>query len=140
MPLYEYGCEACGHRLEVQQKLAEAPLKTCPTCGKDALERLISATSFVLKGGGWYKDGYSGSGPKRTENQRGDRLEKAIGEDKKKTATADGGEGKSGSGAGASASESSGGSTGGTGSTGASESSGSKAGSSSTPSKTAAGS
>ena len=56
MPIYEYGCEACGHRLEAQQKLSEAPLKTCPACGKDALEKLISSTAFVLKGGGWYKD------------------------------------------------------------------------------------
>ena len=61
MPLYEYGCTACGHRLEEQQKLADPPLSTCPVCGKPALEKLISATSFVLKGGGWYKDGYGSS-------------------------------------------------------------------------------
>ncbi len=87
MPLYEYGCEGCGHRLEVQQKLAEAPLKTCPACGKDLLTKIISPTAFVLKGGGWYKDGYSGpqDGKKpRTENQRADRLQKAIDDDKKK--------------------------------------------------------
>ncbi|MSP61773.1 MAG: zinc ribbon domain-containing protein [Myxococcales bacterium] len=91
MPTYEYGCEGCGHRLEILQKLADAPLKTCPECGKDLLEKLISPTAFVLKGGGWYKDGYSGNDPKkppRTENQRGDRVEKAIADDKKKTETA----------------------------------------------------
>ena len=91
MPLYEYGCEACGHTLEIQQKLADAPLKTCPSCGKDELHKIISATAFVLKGGGWYKDGYSskkdGEKP-RTENQRGDRVERAIKEDKAKTESA----------------------------------------------------
>lgn len=90
MPLYEYGCDACGHTLEIQQKLADAPLTTCPACGKDGIQKLISATAFVLKGGGWYKDGYSskaGDKPARTENDRGDRLEKAISDDKKKTAS-----------------------------------------------------
>jgi putative FmdB family regulatory protein len=89
MPLYEYGCESCGHRLEIQQKLADAPLKTCPSCGKDALEKILSATAFVLKGSGWYKDGYSGGDkPKRTEKQVTDRLQKAVNDDKKKTESA----------------------------------------------------
>src|SRR4051812_20030201 len=110
MPLYEYGCESCGHQLEVQQKIADAPLKTCPVCGKDALQKLISSTAFVLKGSGWYKDGYSSSSkePKRTENQRTDRLQKAIDDDKKKPS---GGGGDSGG----STPSSSGGSTGGSG-------------------------
>lgn len=87
MPLYEYGCDACGHTLEIQQKLADAPLATCPSCGKDELHKLISATSFVLKGGGWYKDGYGSLKDKpRTENQRADRATKAIEDDQKKTA------------------------------------------------------
>jgi putative FmdB family regulatory protein len=89
MPLYEYGCDACGKTLEIQQKLADAPLVTCPECGKNALRKIISATSFVLKGGGWYKDGYSGnpSGKKpRTENDRADSLQKAIDKDKAKSA------------------------------------------------------
>jgi putative FmdB family regulatory protein len=63
MPLYEYECQACGHRLEAQQKLADAPLTKCPECGKEQLQKLISATSFTLKGGGWYKDLYSSAKP-----------------------------------------------------------------------------
>jgi len=63
MPLYEYECQACHHRLEVQQRLADAPLVKCPSCGKDQLEKVISATAFVLKGGGWYKDLYSSTKP-----------------------------------------------------------------------------
>ncbi|MBI4237351.1 MAG: zinc ribbon domain-containing protein [Deltaproteobacteria bacterium] len=61
MPMYEYGCKQCGKQTEVLQKMSDAPLTTCPDCG-GTLERLISQTSFVLKGGGWYKDGY-GSTP-----------------------------------------------------------------------------
>ncbi len=90
MPIYESRCNKCGHELEVQQKLAEAPLKKCPECGKSALEKLISATSFQLKGGGWYSDLYSSPKPgdkPRTDNDRGDRVQKAVADDKKKTAT-----------------------------------------------------
>src|SRR5437660_71954 len=61
MPVYEYGCDACGYQFEEQQRLADAPLKTCPKCHKKKLQKLISATAFVLKGGGWYKDGYGSS-------------------------------------------------------------------------------
>ena len=63
MPLYEYECQACGHHLEEQQRLADAPLLTCPHCGKDQLQKVISATAFHLKGGGWYKDLYSSQKP-----------------------------------------------------------------------------
>lgn len=63
MPLYEYECQACKHHLEEQQRLADAALITCPQCGKDQLQKVISATAFHLKGGGWYKDLYSSSKP-----------------------------------------------------------------------------
>jgi putative FmdB family regulatory protein len=59
MPVYEYRCGACSHEFEEWQKISDPPVKTCPTCKKKKVERLISATSFVLKGGGWYKDLYS---------------------------------------------------------------------------------
>lgn len=67
MPLYEYSCTKCHKNLEVMQKLAEAPLKKCPSCGGKLVKNL-SATSFQLKGGGWYKDGYSSAvGSKTSE-------------------------------------------------------------------------
>lgn len=89
MPIYEYQCQACGHQFETTQRITESPLKDCPSCSKPQLERLISATGFVLKGSGWYKDGYGGSSnTKRTENQVGDRLNKALNDDKKKTEAA----------------------------------------------------
>lgn len=55
MPIYEYQCGACGHTLETLQKISEPPLTTCPACGADALKKLISASAFRLKGGGWYE-------------------------------------------------------------------------------------
>ena len=55
MPIYEYQCQACGHHLEVLQKINEDPLKDCPQCGQPQLSRLISAAGFRLKGGGWYE-------------------------------------------------------------------------------------
>lgn len=60
MPIYEYECKSCGV-YEVNQKITEPALETCGTCGKE-VRRLISATSFALKGGGWYADGYASTG------------------------------------------------------------------------------
>jgi putative FmdB family regulatory protein len=59
MPVYEYACDKCGHEFEAEQRITEPPLKTCPRCRARKLKRLISQTSFVLKGSGWYADLYS---------------------------------------------------------------------------------
>jgi putative FmdB family regulatory protein len=63
MPIYEYQCEACGHEFEREQRISEDPIKKCPKCGKQKAKRLISRTSFVLKGGGWYGDLYASQKP-----------------------------------------------------------------------------
>ena len=55
MPIYEYQCEQCGHKLEKLQKISDEPLKTCPQCGNQSLKKLVSAAAFRLKGGGWYE-------------------------------------------------------------------------------------
>ena len=64
MPIYEYRCDACGHELEVLQKISAAPLADCPSCGKATLKKLVSAAGFQLKGSGWYvtdfRDGAKG--------------------------------------------------------------------------------
>lgn len=86
MPIYEYECENCGHQFETEQRITADPLKDCPACAKSTLRRLISASMFTLKGGGWYKDGYGSSSKHRDENKIGDRLTKAVDDDKKKTA------------------------------------------------------
>ena len=54
MPIYEYQCTSCGHHMETLQKTTEKPLKKCPNCRKTSLKKLISASSFQLKGTGWY--------------------------------------------------------------------------------------
>ncbi len=64
MPIYEYQCQACGHQLEALQKVSDSPLKKCPECGKLKLQKLISAPSFRLKGGGWYETDFK-SGNKK---------------------------------------------------------------------------
>jgi putative FmdB family regulatory protein len=55
MPVYEYECQACKYYTEVMQKVTDAPLMRCPSCGKRRLRRLVSAPVFRLKGGGWYE-------------------------------------------------------------------------------------
>jgi putative FmdB family regulatory protein len=62
MPFYEYECSVCHHHLEALQKIADAPLKKCPESGKSALQRLISAPVFRLKGGGWYETDFKSEG------------------------------------------------------------------------------
>jgi putative FmdB family regulatory protein len=73
MPIYEYRCSACGHELESLQKLADAPLTTCPSCGKETLTKLVSAAGFQLKGSGWYQTDFRGSGakPAKTADKEG---------------------------------------------------------------------
>lgn len=62
MPIYEYQCEQCGHTLESFEKMTDAPLTDCPVCGKPALEKLISAAGFQLKGTGWYATDFKNKG------------------------------------------------------------------------------
>ena len=64
MPIYEYECKACGHRLEAIQKFSDSPLVDCPKCAAKELRKLISAPAFRLKGGGWYETDFK-SGDKR---------------------------------------------------------------------------
>lgn len=72
MPIYEYECRACGNQLEMFQKITEEPLKLCPQCGQDALQKLISSTSFQLKGTGWYVTDIRDKGkPKPAGEQEG---------------------------------------------------------------------
>jgi putative FmdB family regulatory protein len=59
MPIYEYLCAKCKHEFEAEQRITDAPIRTCPKCRARKVKRLISQTSFVLKGGGWYSDLYS---------------------------------------------------------------------------------
>ena len=64
MPIYEYQCQKCGHRMDALQKLSDAPLQDCPACGAAQLKRLISAVGFRLKGGGWYETDFKAGNKK----------------------------------------------------------------------------
>jgi putative FmdB family regulatory protein len=57
MPIYEYRCTACNHQFELRQKFTDAPADQCPKCG-GAVHKMVSASAFSLKGGGWYGDNY----------------------------------------------------------------------------------
>lgn len=71
MPIYEYVCKACDHEWEKEQRISEAPQRTCPKCKARKAKRLISQTSFVLKGGGWYSDLYSSSSGGKADSDEG---------------------------------------------------------------------
>jgi putative FmdB family regulatory protein len=73
MPIYEYACEKCDREFEAEQRITDDPIKTCPHCKSKKIKRLISRTSFVLKGGGWYSDLYSSSGAKDDKGDKGDK-------------------------------------------------------------------
>ena len=60
MPIYEYVCEKCGKLNDVLQKVSDPPPERCNGCGaKGKLYKIVSRSSFVLRGGGWYADLYS---------------------------------------------------------------------------------
>ena len=58
MPIYEYECSKCSRTFEAMQKITDAPLKRCKFCN-GTVERLISTSSFQLKGSGWYLTDYA---------------------------------------------------------------------------------
>jgi putative FmdB family regulatory protein len=62
MPIYEYRCTDCGFQGEYLQRLSEAPLTACPSCGKATFRKLVSAGGFQLKGSGWYATDFKGAG------------------------------------------------------------------------------
>ncbi len=71
MPIYEYVCVKCEHSMEAIQKMSDDPLKDCPECGEDALQKKISAAGFRLKGSGWYETDFK-SGSKKNISSSSD--------------------------------------------------------------------
>ena len=72
MPIYEYQCESCKHKLEALQKVSDQPLIDCPVCSKPSLKKQISASAFRLKGGGWYETDFKTGNKKNLANDGGD--------------------------------------------------------------------
>ncbi len=71
MPCYEYHCDACGHDFEEMQKITDKPIRICPSCHARKAHRMISRTSFVLKGTGWYATDYARSGAAKADPGKG---------------------------------------------------------------------
>lgn len=82
MPVYEYQCEKCQYEFEREQRITADPIKTCPQCKARRVKKLISQTSFVLKGSGWYSDLYS-SPKKDSKSDSADAKSEAKSESKK---------------------------------------------------------
>lgn len=87
MPVYEYACPSCGANFEKQQSITANPIKTCPECGGRKVQRLISNTSFVLKGSGWYvtdyaRKGKTGDAPSKESTSKSEGSAKSEGSSK----------------------------------------------------------
>jgi putative FmdB family regulatory protein len=84
MPIYEYGCMKCGKTHEIMQKFSDAPVALCPNCGGE-VKKLISNSSFVLKGTGWYATDYAA--PKKAEQDKSEKKPAETKAEDKKTET-----------------------------------------------------
>jgi putative FmdB family regulatory protein len=62
MPIYAYRCDDCGHAKDVLQKVSDAPLTVCPSCGKGSFKKQLTAAGFQLKGTGWYATDFKNGG------------------------------------------------------------------------------
>jgi putative FmdB family regulatory protein len=78
MPIYEYACPDCGHQGEHMQKLADAALITCPSCGKTNYVKKISAAGFALKGSGWYVTDFRNGSQKSSGDKTDSKTESKI--------------------------------------------------------------
>ena len=67
MPTYEYQCDACSHGFEREQRITEDAIKKCPKCKKLKARRMINGGGFILKGGNWESDLYSGASNKAAD-------------------------------------------------------------------------
>jgi putative FmdB family regulatory protein len=86
MPIYEYECLRCGAHHEVMQKFSDEPLHVCPGCGGE-VRKLISNTSFVLKGSGWYVTDYASGDRKKAMDSEKPTEEKKSTEQRSDAAT-----------------------------------------------------
>lgn len=90
MPIYEYQCQSCQHKMESFQRTIDHVLQTCPECHQDTLVKLISAAAFQLKGTGWYETDFkknqqaTDSKPSEQSDGQADKSDKS-----KKTETSD---------------------------------------------------
>jgi putative FmdB family regulatory protein len=90
MPTYDYICTSCQNKWELEQRIVEDPIKKCPKCGKNTAKRQISSgAGFILKGGGWYADGYGSKKPSTSESKSDEKSPKADAKSEAKTEKSD---------------------------------------------------
>lgn len=88
MPTYEYECGNCGHRLEIFQSMKDAPLKKCPECGKNKLQRLIgTGAGIIFKGSGFYQTDYRSENYKKSAKSESSSSESSVSAPKTETKT-----------------------------------------------------
>ncbi len=95
MPIYEYRCASCGHQQEFLQKVSDAPLTVCTSCGKPEFSKMVTAAGFQLKGSGWYATDFKhgGSRPAAKADAKGEPKSEAKSEAKDSPAPSCGGGG-----------------------------------------------
>ena len=72
MPLYEYGCAACGAVSEINHRMSDPAPTDCPVCGAPQLSKMISAAGFRLKGAGWYETDFKSDGKRNLAGDSGE--------------------------------------------------------------------
>jgi putative FmdB family regulatory protein len=80
MPIYAYRCASCGHAKDVLQRIADAPLTQCPSCGAATFSKQVTAAGFQLKGSGWYATDFKGNGTKKPDSVPGDKTDAGTSE------------------------------------------------------------
>jgi putative FmdB family regulatory protein len=76
MPIYDYKCSNCEHQFELIQKFSDQPAEICPQCSEKSIQKLVSAPSFRLKGGGWYETDFKTGAKKNIVDAKDDKASK----------------------------------------------------------------
>ena len=85
MPIYEYKCSKCEHQFEIIQRISDIPIEVCPECSQTSVNKLVSAPSFRLKGGGWYETDFKTGSKKNIVDAKNEKPNKT----KEQTKTTD---------------------------------------------------
>ena len=64
MPIYEYRCSSCGFQKDYLRKVSDPLLSSCPECGRESFQKMLTTAGFQLKGSGWYASDFKGNGAK----------------------------------------------------------------------------
>jgi putative FmdB family regulatory protein len=88
MPIYEYKCRKCGKQFEAFQGITDPELKSCKFC-KGKVQKMVSLSSFSLKGSGWYVTDYKGKKPgAAAKKEKKETSESSIASETTKTESA----------------------------------------------------